>query len=420
MSINAIPSELLLEIFWLTCCGDTSIRARWPSSTEYRDMLKVLLTITAVSSRWRTTALSTGSLWGHVYCDPRESTLNRDIELLKMHLNRSMDAPLHLQLIMSPLNLQPARRVAAILEPSLPRWRTASLWRYADQPAVAFTTSCPNLVKLAINRLCIQNSTLFHDADQRSQSQFALRELSVVGFDPLALLTIPCAKLVVVALHTDYSMPHVPWDIVSQFLSRCLSCVTLTVDFPIALTSRTAPLPITLPLVDTVFVSSGNYTHLLNLPRIRVLRCAGDAVSAQGERTMFPHLESVSLISSPERIGELLVPWKLSEVYDHARSLDLVGGGKQIGMVLPFLAIRKSSSDQPSHFPALDKLVIWVCRSYEAAGGSFMASLVDILEARPSLTVECDPLQIAALDRVIGAGSQEKYGARLVVHRRSE
>ncbi|KAJ7088220.1 hypothetical protein C8R43DRAFT_1244806 [Mycena crocata] len=179
--IRRLPTEILIEIFAL-CAPEVVEYYRWGHSSHSvstnleRAAQSHLLRLSQVSSSWRTTVISTASLWTNIEVDysPMSSDFQTFItfKALEISLERSANCPLTIAVHASH---PAARPILELLAKHSERWHSADIW--IDNRFIAslrgVTGRLPLLRHLQLGGFALKDVDIFEDAPNLTRLKLA-------------------------------------------------------------------------------------------------------------------------------------------------------------------------------------------------------------------------------------------------------
>ncbi|KZP18890.1 hypothetical protein FIBSPDRAFT_1045829 [Athelia psychrophila] len=152
-----MPPEILVEIFSYFKPRHYAPSRWWQMSPTLAAQSMVLLPA-SVCQQWRQTALSTPSLWNHIYVDLDRSEGMLELEWLKFWLPHSKDCPLSIVIMDHISNQDTWNALLDILLPQSGRWKHAIIYIQHETDFSKVKNNLPLLETLKIN--IVSNITL--------------------------------------------------------------------------------------------------------------------------------------------------------------------------------------------------------------------------------------------------------------------
>uniref|UniRef100_A0A0W0EYZ8 F-box domain-containing protein n=1 Tax=Moniliophthora roreri TaxID=221103 RepID=A0A0W0EYZ8_MONRR len=203
-----LPAELLIAIFEL--CVWLNDSNKFIFKYPYCHIESPVLTLSQVCSHWRSLTYSASILWGHISiekcCHNPLITPNAQatLRILKMHFDRSGDAPLELSLNATRSTIPGLSHSHAIMETLL--MRTCN-FNYCDRlrrlETTIYITSIPGL-------------------DRTKKTVFAeLETLSFTGEESLDQFSFPKLRHVSISVNGPRGALNLPWRQLTSLSFRC-------------------------------------------------------------------------------------------------------------------------------------------------------------------------------------------------------
>ncbi|KAF8305767.1 phospholipase D/nuclease [Clavulina sp. PMI_390] len=388
---SLLPVEIMAHIFLAGL--ETFGRDYWADDETSTALLRFLLTLASVSSRWRAIAISTPLLWAKIVIGHRkpwtrnwiqsEHTLNR----VSAQLGRSQQASLEITLHARPYlsNLQIKGHVGlwlSTVEDHLSRCHTLRLLAVSQYAAAILPLPGP---LHQCRQLFIEFS--FEEASgvplpTRNDAP-RLERLTVRIFEPTLLSAFPVQQLACLKLDRDLWTSS-DYQSLLPILSSAFSLIELELLGQEADEFDSLE-PITLPALQKLHVEGPKFISLIQAPKLYHLRCSHDGVVGL---MAFSTSSLTQLVLSDIRIAYLR-RWMLSS-YISMEVLVLNGWGRDaLEIILHHLFPFKGQN----YFPALRALRIlpnfpWIPRAMSTA---CISQLESIMNHHPNLRLECLP-----------------------------
>lgn len=221
---HKLPFELVLDVL-LQSLADLE---------KHDERVRFLQGITAVSSWWRTFALTMPELWTEIVYPKRFDKKDFDavFHRIKTYLERSKNSPIIVTVFTQGTTLKDSRRLLNLIIPQLPRCYSLSLELHVPtlvEQYLPLRGPLPLLREVNIGAFLLEGwSTPGHHVIRVFSEDNAspLRELQLSSNKPFGLSDIPATGLKRVKLQGGDA-----WEDVTTFLGRCPDLEHLTMDY---------------------------------------------------------------------------------------------------------------------------------------------------------------------------------------------
>lgn len=300
---HKLPFELVLDIL-LQSLADLE---------RHDERVRFLQGITAVSSWWRTFAVTMPELWSEIVYPKRFDKKDFDavFHRIKTYLERSKNSPISVSVFTQGTTLKDSRRLLNLIIPQLPRCHTLSLQLHVPtlvEQYLPLRGPLPLLRKANIAAWLLEGwSTPGHHVVSVFSEDNAspLRELQLSSNKAFGLSDIPASALKRVDLQGNDA-----WEDVTTFLGRCLDLEHLTLDY------------LTRPEDDEITAMTTSPRTNLTLAHLQSVALTGRVALGLGAFMVMPNLERLSL-ATEMRTYEVFDPFDFSVQAPPIRTLYL-------------------------------------------------------------------------------------------------